>query len=1346
MSKLSPNRNSRRRRVHQMVIRNPRINHKFFADGVKLYAPYFDYAERVFDEEKITWARGLSDLHQNELQFHSGKLDMNDDVYIRWSSPYKVHISGVKDKVTLKVRQIKSLVFSETVCRTFLPSLYRILSTEGVFNELSEKFGNELQIEKVRKNEVGFTGSKTHVAAASAFLTKKSQEINKLPLQLHPYKLKYLKLLLDEGDFSTLESIEMVLRDCGLKGCFSLDGDEVVFVTMLSTERIRHLTLLLDLSIEFSNLGDTSFGKKIDEEGEWICRKNEILNQFNVRLIVPENQIIAGMRLEIQKCIEEFDQYDSELIITPTPVLCKYMLKIKEKIIQECQADHVDVISSDPNKIYIKGRTNDVRNVRLGITQKADCLVQKHFEIHNKSCLQFLQDTGMTILEDIENEYGCCIEMCEKVEEIEDVPSQTEAFNPNVLKSLRLSTDGGLAVEIQLFRNSNFLSHRCDVMVHPYNPGGGLSDRFLDKVGTAITDKVRSYMRQNPSRINPLLTESGNISCWRHIIHTQYPRSTSNQCESDKLNQCISNIFTICECKKAGTVAIILEANGLMDLRSVMLSVARYITEDTPLFLKQVHLLVINWDMKTLMEEFSSIESEISRAFNAKKISEGLPHYETKTVVLQRVKNGFSHHIFPSGQPTKISWMEYIRKRTLTAMELKSASARFHIPSTENSAEIAQWTKEAIEQCEGMFPSKFILSINNGDMSSVSSFEKTFLGIQDDFKGNNKKPQNEIKIGEIKITVKTGDILEEDTDAIVNSTNRNFNLNQGALSKRILHEAGRVIATECSSIKEKGIRVTGAGSLRCKNIIHAVVTSNEDELKQVIIKILKEANQLHLKSLSIPAIGTGNLGLSNKSVAEKMREAVEHFVVTTDERIILQSINIVLMNEATMNTFIKQVVDKPYLRKTTLEETVSQIIVELLMMIMVFLSSLFTWIFEAAKYAIVSAYNNTKSDFYREVEVDFRPRISFCHENREVIDKAMIKLRDVVLKNKMVVTVHGVTGDNLTEWDKWKIKSLEKQLHVRILVRKNSGILIEGFGNNSSVAKKEIEKMLDERKKYTELKVMWMRGFDGNWKRFDQRISHMLEKGFEKREATVHVQDFVSNYVVEYDIHFADMCSSLTSTEASLRRTCDDSSKLDPDLPNEWEGVGNVPISIPLDSKSVEFVQVQEKVSELAPLLQIVSVQRIQNKTLFKQYKAKKDELFHKHSDRKDGIILKRTLFHGTSNDSIDKIIKSGFNRSYSGKNATRFGHGSYFAVDPKYSDRYTQADETGLRTMFMVNVLTGEFTKGKESDKVLPIKAGSNETYDSLVNDVKVPTIFVVFHDSSAYPTYLIHYRRVRY
>jgi len=87
-------------------------------------------------------------------------------------------------------------------------------------------------------------------------------------------------------------------------------------------------------------------------------------------------------------------------------------------------------------------------------------------------------------------------------------------------------------------------------------------------------------------------------------------------------------------------------------------------------------------------------------------------------------------------------------------------------------------------------------------------------------------------------------------------------------------------------------------------------------------------------------------------------------------------------------------------------------------------------------------------------------------------------------------------------------------------------------------------------------------------------------------------------------------------------------------------------------------------------------------------------------------------------------------------------GNGSYFAVDPVYSAKgYAQADPAGLKRMYLSRVLVGEFTVGKRGLITPPCKpmGNSSDLYDSVVDQVANPTMFVVFNDVQAYPEYLI-------
>ena len=95
---------------------------------------------------------------------------------------------------------------------------------------------------------------------------------------------------------------------------------------------------------------------------------------------------------------------------------------------------------------------------------------------------------------------------------------------------------------------------------------------------------------------------------------------------------------------------------------------------------------------------------------------------------------------------------------------------------------------------------------------------------------------------------------------------------------------------------------------------------------------------------------------------------------------------------------------------------------------------------------------------------------------------------------------------------------------------------------------------------------------------------------------------------------------------------------------------------------------------------------------------------------------------------------------------AVRFGNGVYFAKEAWYSSRkqYAVPDGEGLQYMYIAKVLAGSYTKGKEGLIVPPPIDASNPNicYDSVVDNVTNPLIYVVFYDYQHYPEYLITFK----
>ena len=81
--------------------------------------------------------------------------------------------------------------------------------------------------------------------------------------------------------------------------------------------------------------------------------------------------------------------------------------------------------------------------------------------------------------------------------------------------------------------------------------------------------------------------------------------------------------------------------------------------------------------------------------------------------------------------------------------------------------------------------------------------------------------------------------------------------------------------------------------------------------------------------------------------------------------------------------------------------------------------------------------------------------------------------------------------------------------------------------------------------------------------------------------------------------------------------------------------------------------------------------------------------------------------------------------------------------MDASYSANFSSRSGDRLKHIFLALVLTGNYCKGDPS-YVSPPPIGfstSFRKYDSVVDNMQAPEIFVVFKDTSVYPLYLITY-----
>jgi len=129
----------------------------------------------------------------------------------------------------------------------------------------------------------------------------------------------------------------------------------------------------------------------------------------------------------------------------------------------------------------------------------------------------------------------------------------------------------------------------------------------------------------------------------------------------------------------------------------------------------------------------------------------------------------------------------------------------------------------------------------------------------------------------------------------------------------------------------------------------------------------------------------------------------------------------------------------------------------------------------------------------------------------------------------------------------------------------------------------------------------------------------------------------------------------------------------------------------------------------------------------------------------KDVPQIERDLFHGTSFGNIAKIVNNGFNRDFNRHHL--YGKGTYFSCLASESAKYCENDDAADNeryVMLVCKVITGEFTLGRrEMDgSSIPYKPDNKTQFESCVNHLQNPTIFVINRDYHAIPTHIITFK----
>ncbi|NWX37774.1 PAR14 polymerase, partial [Notiomystis cincta] len=141
----------------------------------------------------------------------------------------------------------------------------------------------------------------------------------------------------------------------------------------------------------------------------------------------------------------------------------------------------------------------------------------------------------------------------------------------------------------------------------------------------------------------------------------------------------------------------------------------------------------------------------------------------------------------------------------------------------------------------------------------------------------------------LNIVLQTGNIEDATTSIIVVSVGKDLQLDRGSLGKALLSKAGPMLQTDLTkegrgrTPEDGSVLKTKGYNLACSVVLHAVVpmwsqkNAPSKVLGDIITECLEIAEKLSLKSITFPAIGTGNLEFPRSVVAKLFFDKVFEF-------------------------------------------------------------------------------------------------------------------------------------------------------------------------------------------------------------------------------------------------------------------------------------------------------------------------------------------------------------------------------------------------------------------------------------------------------------------------------------
>ena len=151
---------------------------------------------------------------------------------------------------------------------------------------------------------------------------------------------------------------------------------------------------------------------------------------------------------------------------------------------------------------------------------------------------------------------------------------------------------------------------------------------------------------------------------------------------------------------------------------------------------------------------------------------------------------------------------------------------------------------------------------------------------------------------ETRVVIITGDLVDQEVDAIVNAANNELVLG-GGVAGAIRRAGGGAIQDECDRhgpVRVGEAAITGAGNLRARYVLHAASMelggrTTRESLRSSMDDVFRLARRHQVETMAIPAVGTGIAGFPidecGRVMADSLHQALSDGWQATEIRFVL---------------------------------------------------------------------------------------------------------------------------------------------------------------------------------------------------------------------------------------------------------------------------------------------------------------------------------------------------------------------------------------------------------------------------------------------------------------------------